>query len=128
MPEDVLRLIRSKMVLVSVAAMVGCRGAASTAAQGPCTGTQEAVGPSVVPSSVTVSVGDTVRFSATSHSTCAPWNSPAQWRWRSGNVVRMTVDSLSGLATARDTGMVVIVATSTLDPTVSGAGTAVITP
>lgn len=123
-----MRLIRSMMVVAGVAAMVGCKGAASTAAQGLCTGTQEAVGPSVSPSSVTVRVGDTVRFSATSHSTCAPWNSPTQWRWSSGNVVRMTVDSLSGLATARDTGTVVIVATSVLDPTVSGAGTAVITP
>lgn len=125
-----MRLIRSMMVVVSVAAMVGCSGTASTAvsSQRTCTGTALMIGPTVVPSSVTVSVGDTVRFAAKYDNACAPWSSPTQWRWTSSNAERATVDSLTGLATARDTGTVVIVATVRQDSTVASGATVVITP
>lgn len=82
----------------------------------------------VTPASVTVSIGDTVRFSAYMAPPCGSGIDSVRFRWSSGNASRMSVDSLTGLATARDSGTVVITATTVFDPTVSGAATAIIKP
>jgi len=110
--------------------MVGCSETASTAvsSQSTCTGIQRSMGPSVLPASVAVSVGDTVRFTAEYSTTCPLWSSPTRFRWTSSNAERAIVDSLTGLATARDTGTVVIEATIAQDSTLAGAATVVITP
>jgi len=50
------------------------------------------------------------------------------FRWSSSSPSRMSVDSLTGLATAIDKGTVAIVATYMPDRTVSGAATVTIGP
>lgn len=84
--------------------------------------------PTVSPASVTVSIGDTVRFRAFLSPPCNSGIDTVRFRWSSGSPLRMTVDSLTGLATALDSGTVVIVATTTFDPTVFGAATVIIKP
>ncbi|HEY5220121.1 MAG TPA: Ig-like domain-containing protein [Gemmatimonadaceae bacterium] len=116
---------------MGVVAVAGAACGASTAAttSSNCNGiTETAIGPAVTPSSVVVSIGDTVRFSAFASPPCSSGIDSVRFRWSSGNTSRMTVDSLSGLATARDSGTVVITAAEVVDPTVIGAATAVIKP
>ncbi|MGA9836155.1 MAG: Ig-like domain-containing protein [Gemmatimonadaceae bacterium] len=73
----------------------------------------------VSPLSVTLNVGDTLRFSAS-----MPGCTPApQFRWSSSSPAVVSVDSLTGLATAHAVGTVAVTAVPTFDRTIVGAST-----
>jgi uncharacterized protein YjdB len=116
-----LRRWIARLMLAGVAA---CAGKATTAANGAedCGNSlQTAI---VSPASATLHVGDTLRFSA-----AMPACTPApQFRWSSTSPALVSVDSLSGLATARATGTVGIAAAPTFDRTVGGAATVQVVP
>ncbi len=122
-----LKLFGSSVVAVAVA-VAGCTGKGGTAVADSGNCADIARGPAVSPATVTLNVGDTVRFSATMPPTCAPGANPVLFRWSSADASRMTVDSLTGLGTALDAGTVAIIATLTSDSTVRGASTVTIHP
>lgn len=78
----------------------------------------------VTPLTWTLRVDDTVRFSATVMDATGAMQPTAVVRWASTDTRRMVVDS-TGLATARDTGLVLIVAVSS---GAAGRSTVTVTP
>lgn len=101
-----------------LAALAGCRSEASMPEQVTLCGL---VGATVTPSSASLSVGDTLRFRASSSSGgCTP-RGPFIFSWHSSNVSIATVDSISGLVTARSAGTATIVAAATTDAAFAAA-------
>ena len=123
-----MKLIGSMLVVVSAAAMVGCVKQATTEVGTNANCTDVLRTPTVSPTTITVSIGDTVRFHALMPATCTAGADSVHFRWSSSSPSRMSVDSLTGLATAIDKGTVAIVATYMPDRTVSGAATVTIGP
>ncbi|HEY5220122.1 MAG TPA: Ig-like domain-containing protein [Gemmatimonadaceae bacterium] len=73
----------------------------------------------VTPSSATLNVGDTLRLVGAVPG-CTGASAPA-WHWYSGAADIASVDSVSGLITARQDGQVLIYGTLLADPSVGGA-------
>jgi len=86
------------MVAGAVLSVMAC-GRSSTSVSGVAAPERETAGLSITPASAMLRIGDTLRFSIprTSYELTTP-------RWRSSNPGVLSVDSLLGLATARETG------------------------
>lgn len=99
---------------VVVAACIACGSTGAEATQVVCT----LSGPTVTPAQVQMAPGDTLRARAAG-SSCYGAILPA--RWASLNTLIVTVDSLSGLVTAKQTGAAVVTATNIGDPRIGAA-------
>jgi uncharacterized protein YjdB len=117
-----------RLSLVSVGIALGACSA-STVAPAQDTDCANMVSPAIVlPSTATLSVGDTMRLTAILAAHCPGGPTTAQWRWESGNSALASVDSLTGLVTARAAGTTTVVATATFDSTIAGAATVRVLP
>jgi hypothetical protein len=83
----------------------------------------------ISPPGPVLAVGDSVQFSATLEigDPCGP-TPTIQWHWASMRPSVLAIDSISGLAFARDTGQAMVTAVPSYDPTVTGATTATVHP
>lgn len=112
------------VVLIGGSMIVAC---GDVAGLGPATAvpvdcTLNAV--TVTPASVTIRVGDTVRFKA-SGGTCG--QPPFTFFWKTSNTLA-SIDSASGFLTALKPGAVTAIATAVQNPAVPGAAAVTINP
>ncbi|HYD52245.1 MAG TPA: Ig-like domain-containing protein, partial [Gemmatimonadaceae bacterium] len=84
----------------------------------------------IAPRQVTLRVGDTVTFRASgpiARCDAPPIAAPA-WRWRSSDARVATIDSSSGLSTARGSGQTTVIATLVQDANVAVAAAITVAP
>lgn len=117
--------VRGVIVALACAGVVACRAKASTAP--PVVVCAGGLGASVSPVTATMTVGDTLRLSA-SIAGCIAGSVPNQWHWRSGDVAVASVDSLDGLVTARAAGTDVVTGVFVSDPTITVGATLRVLP
>ena len=101
-------MYRSVLLCAAVTAVVGCSRTTTAATNPQCMGVRSLV---VAPASTTLVMGDTVRLSAKyAGPVCNGATPTAPWSWRSIDPEVATVDSTTGLVTARTTGSTSITA------------------
>jgi hypothetical protein len=119
--------MRVSYIAVGAALCVGACGGGAKATQTThpdCT----AEGPRVVPSMATLHPGDTLRATVTLP--FCPWDPPvvATFAWRSSDTTIATVDSVSGLVSARIVGRTTIIGSLTANRGVQGAMALTVAP
>jgi hypothetical protein len=120
--------IRRLILLLGLAPLAAACGAADAVRGDTTLGTRAFPDhPLITPSQAALRVADTVRLSVRYPADFFPPIYPPA-RWSSANAAIASVDSLSGLVTARDTGTITIVATLLADPNLKGAMILRVTP
>ena len=88
---------------------------------------RECVNPTITPASASLAAGDTLRVHASPLFSCNGAG-PLLAYWHSNNTAIATVDSASGLVTARSVGTASIVIVAAIDPAVASAMVVRVTP
>ena len=112
-----------RLIVLPLGIILSACNTSVAAPQTNCISTAQSA--SVLPSTATLSVGDTLRLDAALPGRC-PGPMP-HWAWKSANSAVASVDT-TGLVTAVAAGTTVISAAPTFDPTIGGAATVRVLP
>ena len=112
-----------RLIVLPLGIILSACNTSVAAPQTNCTSTAQ--GASVLPSTATLSAGDTLRLDAALPGMC-PGPMP-RWEWKSANTAVASVDT-TGLVTAVAAGTTAISAAPTFDPTIGGAATVRVLP